>query len=122
MYLILSFKKGGYTNLYQRIKQILQNFHSILKHYNAHVLALQQNPNSCKDEDSNLNGPACLALFMAYQQIKKQFHATSIKGSCDVPNRALLEVPKNSKKMGNTGTRKAFSFVLRIKKGIQWVI
>ncbi|WP_281747679.1 hypothetical protein [Helicobacter suis] len=78
--MILSFKKDDYTNLYQRTKQILQNFHSILKHYNAHVLALQQNPNSCKDEDPNLNTPACLALFMAYQQIKEQFHATPIIG------------------------------------------
>ncbi|WP_163532650.1 hypothetical protein [Helicobacter suis] len=51
---------------------------------------------------------------MAYQRLKEQFHATSIKGSCGVPNAPLSEVLKNSKKVGNTGTRKAFSLVLRI--------
>ncbi|WP_163499709.1 hypothetical protein [Helicobacter suis] len=59
---------------------------------------------------------------MAYQRLKEQFHATSIKGSCGVPNAPLPEVLKNSKKVGNPGTRKAFSLVLRIEKGIQGLI
>ncbi len=85
LYLILDFA-DSFSNLYQRTKEILDKFPTILKHYRVHVFLT----------DDVRDGKAILSK--SYHRLKKQFHATSTKGSCDVP-----DDPKAVKKVGNTG-------------------
>ncbi|WP_120944383.1 hypothetical protein [Helicobacter labacensis] len=78
LYLVLDFETSDpdYTNLYQRTKEILDKFPTILKRYRVHVFTLSRSK--------------------TYHRLKEQFHATSLKGACDVPDSQL-------KKVGNTG-------------------
>ncbi|WP_235852558.1 hypothetical protein [Helicobacter vulpis] len=118
LYLVLNFDNSDlhYTNLYQRTKEILEQFPTIVKRYRVHVFALKQDIKSCDTKDISdnpyapggysivyMNNPPCEALFQSYQQLKAQFHATSPKGTCVIPDGQLAEEPQGSKKVGDTG-------------------
>uniref|UniRef100_UPI0018F7F416 hypothetical protein n=1 Tax=Helicobacter felis TaxID=214 RepID=UPI0018F7F416 len=118
LYLVLNFDNSDlhYTNLYQRTKEILDKFPSIVKRYRVHVFALKQGIRSCDTQEvsdkpdpfGNHNTfdqahPPCEALFKTYQRLKTQFNATSPKGDCNVPDGQLAEEPKGSIKVANTG-------------------
>ncbi len=118
LYLVLNFDNSDlhYTNLYQRTKEILDKFPTIVKRYRVHVFALERDISYCDIPDTSddplkdcgivgkyKTNPPCKALFESYQQLKKQFHATSIKGACGVPDGQLAEEPKGSKKVADTG-------------------
>ncbi len=118
LYLVLNFDNSDlhYTNLYQRTKEILDQFPTIVKRYRVHVFALERDISYCDTQEvsdkpdpyGNYNTfdqahPPCEALFQSYQQLKEQFHATSTKGACEVPDGQLAEEPKGSIKVGDTG-------------------
>ncbi|WP_233710878.1 hypothetical protein [Helicobacter salomonis] len=118
LYLVLNFDNSDlhYTNLYQRTKEILDKFPTIVKRYRVHVFALERDmsycdiPNTSNDPlaccgivSQYKTNPPCKALLQSYQRLKEQFHATSIKGACSVPDGPLAEEPKDSKKVADTG-------------------
>ncbi len=118
LYLVLNFDNSDlhYTNLYQRTKEILDKFPTIVKRYRVHVFALERDISYCDTQEvsdkpdpyGNYNTfdqahPPCETLFKTYQQLKEQFHATSIKGACEVPDGQLAEEPKGSIKVADTG-------------------